>query len=130
MPKHACSLKNVLCQLKSACNFWQNLICMFLIHFPKFISMFYRAHLKSVTFGATCLKAGIYKSQQGKNLAFKGKGMNSKPQGFSTQAGVFFPTLLLAASSQWHFAHCREAHSVSSPISSNTLFKIQYNVSI
>lgn len=93
-PKHACSLKNVLlCLLKSLCNFRQNSIHMFLIHFPKLITMFFVGPIfKSMTFKSlthevtlSCMswKQGVTFPMRAEDLAFRGNRMCPKTQGTS-----------------------------------------------
>lgn len=71
--------------LKSVYNFRRNLIHMFLILFSKFISMLWRAHVKSMTLGVTLsylsLKQEVTFPMRAETLALRGKRMCSKLQG-------------------------------------------------
>lgn len=101
MLKCASSLENVLlCVLKSLCSFRQNIVHMFLIHFLKLISMFCKAHLKSMTFGVALsylsLEQEVTFPMRALDLTLKGKRMNSKLQGacgFQSWLGSASPPL-------------------------------------
>lgn len=70
---------------------------MFLIRFLKLITMFCRACLKSTTFGVSLnylsFKEEVMFPTRAEDLALRGKGMHSKPQGMCD-----FQTCLVSAS--------------------------------
>lgn len=94
---------------------------MFLIHFPKVITMFHRAHLKPMTFGVTLsylsLEQEVAFPMRAMDLALRGKRMCSKPRGAcSFQTWLAFASPPISWKLWPSFAHCPEPDSVSSLI--------------
>lgn len=113
MPKHARSLKNVLLSLlKSLCNFRQNLIHMFLIHFPNLPPCFQRP-FKVYDFWSCC-ELLVFKigSQiffiRAEDLASEERGCVPSPK---PQKACGFQTWLVSASPR---LSCKPQHSVIS----------------